>query len=129
MVGHDAPRVQVVALAVEMEKGVQDVAGDLGMAQRATPQAGIQPGFDFLSFSRFATIFGQGAEFVCQHAEFFLRQTIGEAVGDRLEQMRFVAMREVATRVPFFGGCADEDVGVPGDGDGMPGSADVPVGF
>jgi len=36
-------------------------------------------------------------------------------------------MREVATRVPFFGGWADEDVGVPGDG--IPGSAAVLVGL
>ena len=71
MVGHDAPRVQVISFTVEMKKGVLDIAGDLWMAQRTTPHPGIQPSFDFLSFGRFATALGHGADFLFQHTKFF----------------------------------------------------------
>lgn len=100
VVGHDAPRVQVIALAVKMEEGVLDVAGDLGMAQRARPHAGVQPTLDPLPFNRISTVRGQGPEFVFEFAEFLAGQAVGQAVGNGLKKMPLVAVRKISARIP-----------------------------
>ena len=46
VVGHDAPGVQPVAVAIEILKRVGDDLGDHGLAQMGGAMAGIEPGVD-----------------------------------------------------------------------------------
>lgn len=47
MIRHDAPGVEIVAVAVEMEERVFQVFSDFRMAEGTAAHAGIEPLFDF----------------------------------------------------------------------------------
>ena len=114
MVGHHAPRVQVVALAMEMQKRFLYLTGDFGMPQGATAHAVIQPLLDPPSPCCFAIVLRQRAQLVLKQMQLLLRQAVGESIADELEEMALVEMRNVPTRIPSGGAVA--------------GSADVLVG-
>lgn len=111
MIWHDAPCEEEVALAVEVLERMAHLLGQFRVLQGATTHAGIQPVFDFLAAPSGALAFGKLQQFRFQASEFFLRQTVGEAEGDGLEEFFRIAMGQVSTEIPFFG------------------SADVLVGF
>ena len=94
--------------------------GQFRVPQGATTHAGIQPVFDFLAAPSGALAFGKFQQFRFQASEFFLRQAVGEAEGDGLEEFFRIAMGQVASGIPFFGSA---DVLVDNR------SADVLVGF
>ncbi len=49
VIGHDDPRDELIAGAIEVKEGVFDDGGDVRAAEPAGPVAGVEPGFDALA--------------------------------------------------------------------------------
>ena len=66
MVWHDAPRVDLITLAVEVQEGVSHLLRQFRVAQGAAPHAGIEPLYDFFAPVCGALVFGEVRQLLFQ---------------------------------------------------------------
>lgn len=59
MIGHDAPRMQIVALPMEMQERILHMPGDVRMPKGTTAHTCIQPCLDALPFLSLALFLGE----------------------------------------------------------------------
>jgi hypothetical protein len=72
MVRHDAPRQELITLAVEVLQCVAHLLRQFRVAQGAATHAGIEPLFDFLAPVGGALVFGEVRQLLFEQREFFV---------------------------------------------------------
>jgi hypothetical protein len=90
MVRHDAPGEQAIALAVEMEQGIEDQVGDTRTGQQASPLASVQVGIDLLAEKPLETLLlGNGERAgAFQNGFAFSKPSFEDGPGQRISKMK-----------------------------------------
>ncbi len=102
VVGHDRPRMQLIALAVEMEKRVLHHLRDTRVFEVACPSGPVQGLFDTSLTFALPLLFEEGVEFGSPLFEERAWEAVVEAEGYALRDAFCLPVREVAAGVPFF---------------------------
>ena len=100
VVGHDAPRQKPIPFAVEMQQGVFDEFGDAPILQMAGTVSLIQPLRDALFACRLSVRLAPPRKLLRPAIQDALRQGIGKAKRDGLNQARAVDVGQVVPTAP-----------------------------
>jgi hypothetical protein len=93
MVRHEAPGEELIAPAVEVQKGILDQGCNVGATQPASPCAGVEPVINETD----AIVLRQQSLDDCP------RKAVGQAEGYELDRLGGIEMRKISAGVPAFG--------------------------